>query len=328
MVGERITGVSSGSPARPEPGIEDQSVSGQPSRASAQWVETRAQRVARANQGLGSFRLFRARGAPGAAGGEGLEARAVTRLDPAVLAHLEWLGFVQPTGLVVSAAALVRAGALLDRRDAEGQVHLKACVEERWFPAVENRGEGIFLQLRADAVASWLARPSVEERLDALAQGHKLWAKDRKSEPSFSRRWYALLHTFSHFLIQSLSMRCGYPASSIRERVYADAEAQRHGVLLFTGSPDAEGTLGGLVQQARHVEEHLFQALRTGALCSNDPICAEHAPGESMEGRWLHGAACHGCALIAETSCEMRNDYLDRALLVPVLGVPGASFSR
>ncbi len=86
-------------------------------------------------------------------------------------------------------------------------------------------------------------------------------------------------------------------------------------------SPDAEGTLGGLVQQARHLEEHLAHALRMAALCSNDPICAQHAPGESMEERWLHGAACHGCALVAETSCEMRNDYLDRALVVPVLGV-------
>ena len=61
------------------------------------------------------------------------------------------------------------------------------------------------------------------------------------------------------------------------------------------------------------------------ALCSNDPICSQHAPGESMEGRWLHGAACHGCALIAETSCEMRNDYLDRALVVPVIDCPGAA---
>ena len=57
--------------------------------------------------------------------------------------------------------------------------------------------------------------------------------------------------TLSHLLIQSLSMRCGYPASSIRERVYADAESQHFGILLYTGSPDAEGTLGGLVQQGR-----------------------------------------------------------------------------
>ena len=50
------------------------------------------------------------------------------------------------------------------------------------------------------------------------------------------------------------------------------------------------------------------------------------APGEGMEGRHLHGAACHGCALISETSCEMRNDYLDRSLVVPTLAVAGAAF--
>ena len=121
-------------------------------------------------------------------------------------------------------------------------------------------------------------------------------------------------------------MRCGYPASSIRERVYAEYDAGNYGVLLYTASPDADGTLGGLVQQARHLEDHLIQALQAGELCSNDPICAGHEPGESVEGRWLHGAACHGCALIAETSCEMRNDYLDRALVVPVMGEPDAAF--
>src|SRR3954464_13287672 len=51
----------------------------------------------------------------------------MAKLDPAVVAHLEWLGFVQPTGLVVSAPALVRAGAILDQRDIEGQRLLRAC---------------------------------------------------------------------------------------------------------------------------------------------------------------------------------------------------------
>jgi hypothetical protein len=63
---------------------------------------------------------------------------AVAKLDPAVLAHLEWIGFVRPTGLVVSAPALVRAGAILDRRDAEGQRALQACVEEREFDPKEG----------------------------------------------------------------------------------------------------------------------------------------------------------------------------------------------
>lgn len=55
-------------------------------------------------------------------------------IDPDILAHLEWIGYVQPTGLVVSAPAMVRAGAILDRRDAEGQRLLRSCVEERTFP--------------------------------------------------------------------------------------------------------------------------------------------------------------------------------------------------
>ena len=199
-------------------------------------------------------------------------------------------------------------------------------LEPSWFPAVENRGEGLFIQLRAKAVMDWLARPSVKRRLDALATGHLQWMTDRKSQRLFPGGPYVLLHTLSHLLIQCLSMRCGYPASSIRERIYADTPARQFGILLYTGSPDAEGTLGGLVQQARYIEDHLAQALRMSALCSNDPVCAQHAPGQSLESRWPHGAACHGCALVAETSCEMRNDYLDRALVVPVLGVPDAAF--
>jgi hypothetical protein len=53
----------------------------------------------------------------------------MAKLDPEILAHLEWIGFVRPTGLVVSAPALVRAGAILDRRDVEGQHLLRGCLQ-------------------------------------------------------------------------------------------------------------------------------------------------------------------------------------------------------
>ena len=53
----------------------------------------------------------------------------MAKLDPNILAHLEWLGFVQPTGLVVSAPALVRAGAILDRNDSTGQDLLRSCLD-------------------------------------------------------------------------------------------------------------------------------------------------------------------------------------------------------
>ena len=197
-------------------------------------------------------------------------------------------------------------------------------LDPSWYPAIENRGEGVFVQLRSDAVDSWLQRSAVQRRLRELRAGHKAWTDNRNGQQPFPGGAYVLLHTLAHLLIQSLAMRCGYPASSLRERIYA--ENGRYGILVYTGTPDAEGTLGGLVQQGRHIEDHLAEALRMGQLCSNDPICAQHAPGESMRNAYLHGAACHGCTLIAETSCEMRNDFLDRALVVPVLGLDDAAF--
>ena len=38
------------------------------------------------------------------------------------------------------------------------------------------------------------------------------------------------------------------------------------------------------------------------------------------------GAACHGCVLIAETSCERFNQYLDRSLVVPNVATLGTEF--
>ena len=58
--------------------------------------------------------------------------------DPDTRAHLEWLGFIQPNGLVVSAPALVKAGAVLNRQDAEGQSRLAACVREREFDSARG----------------------------------------------------------------------------------------------------------------------------------------------------------------------------------------------
>ena len=230
---------------------------------------------------------------------------------------------------VLALAGFTRLEPVMPNVDGEYESEVERAdiaLEPTWFPAVENRGEGIVMQLRGDAVMDWLGRDAVQTRLSQLIDGHLAWARQRNSERHFPGGPYVLLHTLSHLLIQSLSMRCGYPAASIRERIYADYEGKRFALLLYTASPDAEGTLGGLVQEARRVEDHLRYALESAALCSNDPVCAEHVPGHSMEERWLHGAACHGCTLIAETSCEMRNEYLDRALVAPALYAADAAF--
>jgi hypothetical protein len=84
--------------------------------------------------------------------------------------------------------------------------------------------------------------------------------------------------------------------------------------------------LGGLVEAGRKIAHHLKEALERGRLCSNDPVCAQHEPQNAHERRFLLGAACHGCLLIAETSCEQKNDFLDRALVVPTVENLGAEF--
>lgn len=195
-----------------------------------------------------------------------------------------------------------------------------------WLPTIENRGEGIFLQFDDAAIAKWLERPAVKSRGLRLEAGFGAWSAERPgNQRKFPGLPYIMLHSFSHLLITAIALECGYPASSIRERIYA-IPTIGYGVLLYTGTADAEGTLGGLIQVGRRIHEHVREALELGELCSNDPVCAQHAPEGQHERRFLHGAACHGCLLIAETSCEYQNDYLDRALVLRTVDGLGAEF--
>jgi hypothetical protein len=200
--------------------------------------------------------------------------------------------------------------------------------EITWLPAVENKGEGIFLQFKSDDIAAWVAKLDVQQRGRNLDAGFTRWTDEhRGTRRQFPELPYIMLHSFSHLLITAVALECGYPASSIRERVYALPDIG-YGVLLYTGSSDAEGTLGGLVQVGRRIGEYIRSALVMGELCSNDPVCAQHEPESVNEHRFLHGAACHGCLLIAETSCEQHNDFLDRALVVPTVENSGTEFFR
>jgi hypothetical protein len=200
----------------------------------------------------------------------------------------------------------------------------------QWVPAIENRGEGIFLLFRSDAIRQWMARPSVKARAVRLVEGFALWKADHEAaKREFPGAPYYMLHTFAHLLMTAISLDCGYPSSSLRERIYAHYGAtpaeDRFGVLLYTSSSDAEGTLGGLVEAARDLRRHTRNALDVGRLCSNDPVCAGHNPAR----RSLHsllGSACHGCVLVSETSCEQRNELLDRTLIVPTVEALGAEF--
>ena len=192
-----------------------------------------------------------------------------------------------------------------------------------WLPAVENSGEGFFFSLDESKLVRWEDSDEVAPADKAFKAGFRAWQAQRedrkKARDDFAKARYVLLHSLSHLLITAVSLECGYAASSIRERIYAGAGGS--GILLYTASPGAEGSLGGLVEVGRRLERYLHHALDLGRLCSNDPVCAAHRPDNEMGGadRFLEGASCHGCLLISEPSCERMNMYLDRTLVVPTV---------
>ena len=87
------------------------------------------------------------------------------------------------------------------------------------------------------------------------------------------------------------------------------------GFLIFTGSTDSEGTLGGLVSmgETESFERVFLNAVNDAEWCSSDPICSDtRNAGE----RTLNLSACHACLFVPETSCENFNSLLDRQTLV------------
>jgi hypothetical protein len=248
-----------------------------------------------------------------------------------------WMGAIDRVVLVhrlrevVAQVGFTRFEAAAPDTDGELQMGVRRASlarEVTWLPAVENKGEGIFIQFKTEAIKEWFNRAAVQERARQLDAGFTCWRNEHQgTHRVFPGVPYLMLHSFSHLLITAMALECGYPASSIRERIYALPDLG-YGVLLYTGTSDAEGTLGGIIQVGRRIHEHLKNALELGELCSNDPVCAQHEPESMHEHRFLHGAACHGCLLIAETACEQQNDFLDRSLVVSTVDNLGCEFFR
>lgn len=198
----------------------------------------------------------------------------------------------------------------------------------KWVPACEVFGEGLFLQFDEDAIAQWETSPAVRRQENTLRKAYETWRANRRLEPTkgFPGVRFYLLHTISHLFIRELALECGYNAASIQERIYAKAGANpMAGILVYTAASDSDGTLGGLVAlgDPGKLGTILEKALARAGTCSSDPLCSEHKRTVDSS---LHGAACHACAFAAETSCEVGNRYLDRALVVPTYATKDAAF--
>ena len=198
-----------------------------------------------------------------------------------------------------------------------------------WLPAMIVRGEGIFIEFNWERVEEWMnGRPEIRERIGQLNANYSLRRAIQGQSPRPISPQFVLLHTFAHVVINQLAYDCGYGSASLRERLYCgpeDDDDPMCGVLIYTASGDSEGSMGGLVRQGSQgtFEYIVTRAIRQAAWCSSDPVCIE-SKGQGAENCNL--AACHGCCLLPETSCEEGNRLLDRALLVGMPDDPAIGY--
>ncbi|WP_257222969.1 DUF1998 domain-containing protein [Acinetobacter sp. YH18001] len=190
--------------------------------------------------------------------------------------------------------------------------------DSNWLPAVQVHGEGIFLQFNMESIKQWA---SIFEKREAfrnlVEKANKIALVQNIGDigPAF-----LLAHTFSHLLINQLIFDCGYSTASLRERLYVsnNPEIEMCGLLIYTAAGDSEGSLGGLVRMAEPETLQLVikKAIESSNWCSSDPICREIGDNGGQGPRGMNLAACHNCALLPETSCEVFNSLLDRGAVI------------
>jgi hypothetical protein len=181
-----------------------------------------------------------------------------------------------------------------------------------WLPAIEVIGEGVFLAFDRPLLDEWAGRDFARRRQQTLQKAADRAAAEYGRPTAPVDIVKVAIHTLSHVIIDQLSLDAGYPAAALRERLFVDESMA--GLLVYTASSDSAGSLGGVAAMAE--SERLRVALTEGlqrlSWCSSDPVCIE-SQGAGTDA--LNLAACHACVLVPETSCEMNNSFLDRALL-------------
>ena len=193
-----------------------------------------------------------------------------------------------------------------------------------WLPAIDVIGEGVFFELRKDRLNQWERRSDVQKRVTKINRNYadRFAAQNQQPDRDITPR-LVLVHSLAHMLISQWSLDCGYPAASLRERLYVSDEMA--GFLIYTATSDSAGSLGGIVGLAENgdLDGLISEALREASWCSSDPLCIESEGGGADA---LNLCACHACLLLPEVSCEEMNVLLDRALLVGTTDVMSIGF--
>ncbi len=204
-------------------------------------------------------------------------------------------------------------------RDVDISFTMRNNPRDKWLPGTEFLREGIFISLEnsntkeflpsGSSASKWNEAYSVASSAYSLNEHIFRGSAFVELNPLFI--WW---HSLSHLILRSISEESGYSSAAIRERVYLEngSSGTRGGILLYATQPGTEGTLGGLIALVPNFDSIMNTAIEQIHGCSGGPLCLENS---FSTGRY-NGAACPGCLLLSETSCEHRNMWLDRNVLM------------
>lgn len=109
---------------------------------------------------------------------------------------------------------------------------------------------------------------------------------------------FGLLHTLSHLCVRQASLLCGLEKTSLSEYILPKALT----IALYCNHRFG-ATIGALTALYEQTLPEWLEGIRTARNCVYDPQCVDH------------GANCHACTHLAETSCRFFNVNLSRSFL-------------
>ena len=127
-----------------------------------------------------------------------------TEWDPArdpLLSRIDKLVLVHRLREVATLLGFTRFEAVSPDKDGEIDLEVeRAALAETidWLPAIENRGEGVFVSFEQEAIDEWLSRDGTQQRAGRIQAGWTKWAAERKrKEGLFPGIPYIMLHSLS-----------------------------------------------------------------------------------------------------------------------------------
>lgn len=208
-----------------------------------------------------------------------------------------------------------------DEEEDNNQKYFHPSTKNNCFvPSVASFGEGIFFELDAKFIRNWLDQNKDQFNLEQKELEIKAISGGKPYHHAKGMD-YILVHSLSHALIKELAFHSGFTVTELCEKIYVindqDSGNNRYGILIYTRSGDAQGSLGGLTDLCEpDLLEVIFKnSIQKQLSCSHDPHCSISSSGR----KGLSNAACFGCLMLPEICCDcnpIKNAYLDRSKLI------------